>query len=238
VPGQPLLLLRLEGPLQSWGLRSRWDVRDSGDEPSKSGVIGLLGCALGYPMYDRRLEELDSELTLGIRVECEGRKLVDFHTITGTIPMAGGGVKGTPDDPSTIISPRSYLQDAAFLAILSGPAELLFRCRSALLAPKWPIYLGRKSCVPTRPVFEGLSYEYANLEDALRRHPWRWEGRATLREYPARLRCVMEDPLGEAVRPDRIRTNPARMYESRRVRVLWADFPGESEEGETCISHA
>ena len=41
-----ILLLRLEGPLQSWGGRARWDVRDTGRIPTKSGIVGLLGCAL------------------------------------------------------------------------------------------------------------------------------------------------------------------------------------------------
>lgn len=36
-----ILLLRLEGLLQSWGEHSRWDHRDSSDMPTKSGVIGL-----------------------------------------------------------------------------------------------------------------------------------------------------------------------------------------------------
>ena len=43
------LLLRLEGPLQSWGTSSRFPQRDTGFEPSKSGVIGLLCAALGKP---------------------------------------------------------------------------------------------------------------------------------------------------------------------------------------------
>ena len=42
-----LLMLRLEGALQSWGDHSKWDIRDSGDFPSKSGVVGLLACAMG-----------------------------------------------------------------------------------------------------------------------------------------------------------------------------------------------
>ena len=42
------LFLRLEGPLQSWGERGRWSVRDTALEPTKSGVIGLIACALGY----------------------------------------------------------------------------------------------------------------------------------------------------------------------------------------------
>ena len=43
------LLLRLAGPMQSWGTQSRFTIRDSGLEPSKSGVIGLLCAALGKP---------------------------------------------------------------------------------------------------------------------------------------------------------------------------------------------
>lgn len=222
----PILLLRLEGPLQSWGLRARWDVRDSGDEPSKSGIIGLLGCALGYPMYDTRLEDMDHQIVLGIRVEHPGRHLTDYHTITGVIPTADGGTKGSIDDPGTIVSPRVYLQDAAFVAALTGPSGLLERCREALLAPRWPIYLGRKCCPPTRPVLVGLTHDYSTLDEALSVIPWDWEGRETLRDLPSHLRCVVEDRDGQALRPDRIRVNPARMYGSRRVRVFWVDFPG------------
>lgn len=236
--GQPVLCLRLEGPLQSWGLRARWDVRDSGDEPSKSGIIGLLGCALGYPVYDKRLEELDRELVMGVRVESEGRKLVDYQTVTGVLPTGAGGVKGSADEPSTIISPRAYLQDAAFLVVLGGPEGTLTRCRAALLAPKWPLYLGRKSCPPTRPVFEAYIDTYMGLEDVLRRYPWDWAGRVALKATPDSLRCILEDPAGEAYRPDRIRTNPARMYENRRVRIFQVEFPGAAEEGVTCTSHA
>jgi CRISPR system Cascade subunit CasD len=43
----PTLLLRLVGPMQSWGTTSRFDQRDTGKEPSKSGVIGLVAAALG-----------------------------------------------------------------------------------------------------------------------------------------------------------------------------------------------
>ena len=42
-----ILLLRLAGPMQSWGIQSRFSVRDTGLEPSRSGVVGLLCCALG-----------------------------------------------------------------------------------------------------------------------------------------------------------------------------------------------
>ena len=41
------LLLWLEAPLQSWGGDSRFGRRGTLDFPTKSGVLGLLCCALG-----------------------------------------------------------------------------------------------------------------------------------------------------------------------------------------------
>src|SRR5579859_3193440 len=120
--GRPILLLRLEGPLQSWGSRARWDVRDTQTEPTKSGIVGLLGCALGYPMGDARLEtELDAGFRFGVRVENPGSVLEDYQTITDFLPTADGRYKHSGiavstslerlrsdpgATPSTIISPR------------------------------------------------------------------------------------------------------------------------------------
>ena len=42
------LLLRLAAPLQSWGADSKFEVRKTNREPTKSGVLGLLAAALGY----------------------------------------------------------------------------------------------------------------------------------------------------------------------------------------------
>ena len=232
-----LLLLRFEGPLQSWGIRSRWDVRDSHDEPTKSGVVGLLGCALGIPRGDRRLEELDEALRLGVRVESPGLPLVDFQTVTGTHLAAdgkyrktGGGTQTSlPDEPTTIVSPRTYLQDAAFLVVLGGDEQLLGRCADAIRGPRWPIYLGRRACPPSRPVFEDLTDPHASIEDALRHIPWSCESLLQLGGRPdGKLRCTLEDPSGNAIRSDAIRVNAARMYASRTVRVFTVDPPQEA----------
>ncbi|NLJ67753.1 MAG: type I-E CRISPR-associated protein Cas5/CasD [Firmicutes bacterium] len=225
-----LLCLYLDGPLQSWGTRSRWDVRDTGQEPSKSGVIGLLGCALGYPVGDLRLQELDEQLRMGVRVERSGTILVDFQTTTGAFMAADGRFRGTSDKPYTVVSPRSYLNDASFLVILEGPESILRRCARALQEPRWPIYLGRKSCIPTRPVLGGLEDKYQSLEDALARYPWEptYEGEVP----PQQLRCIVEDPSGTHLRSDLLVVNPVRMYQYRTVSILWVDFPGiESKNG-------
>jgi CRISPR system Cascade subunit CasD len=236
---RPVLLLRLEGPLQSWGTRARWDVRDTAPEPTKSGVIGLLGCALGYAVGDPRLEELDRGLRFGVRVESPGRVTEDYQTVTGFLPAADGryrraGITNTASwehvshwrgaAPATIVSPRCYLEDAAFLAALEETGAvpgLLARCAAAVRAPTWPLYLGRKACVPTRPIFEALTASYCNIEEALRRHPWSWHG-AAMRSRPAphRARISVEAADGRQVRPDALRVNLLRQYAFRPVRDL------------------
>lgn len=225
-----ILLLCLDAPLQSWGLRARWDVRDSGTEPSKSAVIGLLGAALGYPVGDARLADLDRVLRMGVRVERPGSKMIDFQTVSGVMRTADGGVKGKPDDPNTVVSPRTYVQDAVFLVALEGPRSTLEECAAALDNPRWPVYLGRKACVPSRPVFLELTDRYTDLKDALTRHPWicRFAGE----DFPTELRCVIEDSGGGHLRPDRLRANPARMYEQRAVRIDRVPFPGPSKDCE------
>jgi CRISPR system Cascade subunit CasD len=153
------LLLRLAGPMQSWGLDSRFDQRDTGREPSKSGVLGLLCAALGKPRDDRvgkwpQLETL-AQLRMGVRVIREGDMRVDYQTAGGGIfPgrksygvwKASGGVGGT------VVSPRQYLADADFLVGLEGSETLLRLLEDALRAPVWPLSLGRKSYVPAMPV--------------------------------------------------------------------------------------
>lgn len=78
-----LLILRLEGALQSWGDHSKWDVRDSGDFPSKSGVVGLLSCAMGLERGDPEIAALSAALHMAVRVDRPGIRVLDFHTVQG-----------------------------------------------------------------------------------------------------------------------------------------------------------
>jgi CRISPR system Cascade subunit CasD len=45
------LLLRMRAPMMSWGDHSRFTIRDTRREPTKSAVIGLLCAALGRPRW-------------------------------------------------------------------------------------------------------------------------------------------------------------------------------------------
>ena len=75
-----VLLLRLAAPLQAWGSNSKFIIRNTEREPTKSGVVGMLAAALGIQRNDdpKKLEPLTA-LRFGVRAEKEGRLLKDFH---------------------------------------------------------------------------------------------------------------------------------------------------------------
>jgi CRISPR system Cascade subunit CasD len=222
------LLLRLAGPMQSWGTQSRFTIRDSGLEPSKSGVIGLLCAALGKPRTEEAgaseptLEEL-ARLRMGVRVDREGRLLVDYHTAGGTHRRGEtyGVVRADGTPGGTVVSQRYYLADADFLVGLEGDTALLAALDAALARPRWPLYLGRKSFVPGLPVRlpdappEGPGLRQASLEDALRSFPWRAE--------VDRVRVVLDVDYTSAseVRQDWPLSFSKRRFAVRHVRTDW-----------------
>ncbi len=138
--------------------------------------------------------------------------------------------------PATIISPRYYLEDASFLVALEEHAHfvgLLEKCAAALQSPKWPFFLGRKACVPTRPVMEALVESYDGIQDALERHPWSWLGvgmEARNAPRPEALTIIIDEPDGELLRQDAVRTNQARQYGFRHAHRYTVPTPvgGES----------
>jgi CRISPR system Cascade subunit CasD len=230
-----ILLLRLEGPLQSWGIRSRWSRRDTGPEPTKSAIIGLLGCAAGIRRPDwrsneepsRALEEWDKALRFGVRVDRAGMIETDYHTVQGRHWQADGKMKTASsasgakpekakhEPPHTEVTWRDYLHDAAFLvALASDNNGLLETLEGHLKNPHWPPYLGRKSCVPTRPMLDSLTFEYDDLEQALREHPRHPQA------DPGYLAAYAEDSSGDLERQDAMRLNQLRMYDFRRCRYL------------------
>jgi CRISPR system Cascade subunit CasD len=215
-----VLLLRLAGPMQSWGVQSRFTERDTGSEPSKSGVVGLLCAALGRPR-EAPIDDL-AALRMGVRADREGIIRRDFQTAgQGGILKAQGKV----ERKNAVISNRYYLADASFLVGLEGEnLELLQRVQNALRNPHWGLYLGRKAFVPGQPVWlpDGLR-KGQPLRQALESYPL--VGRP--REAAAQLRMVMEDPTGAHLRPDQPLSFAQRLFAPRRVTVDFIERPAE-----------
>lgn len=233
------LFLRLEAPLQSWGERGRWSVRDTAPEPTKSGVVGLLACALGWA-DDARIRNLARLIRVGVRCDRagSGAPLVDYHTVGGGYrsPMlltAEGKPKWTPrKQPHTEQTWRSYLCDASFLvAIQTIPTDssLIAQLAEAVQSPVWPIFLGRKSCVPALPVFAGVG-NHESLAAALLEigPPAR---REAVDAIPQRVHSVLECDARDADsvrRRDQLESRQFWRHATRYSRDIVLEFPADA----------
>ncbi|WP_294413416.1 type I-E CRISPR-associated protein Cas5/CasD [uncultured Ruminococcus sp.] len=146
------LLLRLAAPLQAWGSGSKFNIRNTEREPTKSGVVGMIAAAMGIQRNDdQKLLEPICSLKFGVRVDREGTLLKDFHMVH---EYKNGKVKDSH------LTERYYLSDAVFLAAFeSDSREYLESIVKALNNPVYPLFLGRRSCPPTLPVVIGISDE-------------------------------------------------------------------------------
>ncbi len=227
------LLMRLAGPMQSWGTQSQFRERDTGLEPSKSGVIGLLCAALGRPR-EESVADL-AALTMGVRVEHEGALRRDYQTAGGWHRRAdiGYGVAKADGKPGgTVLSDRYYLADADFLVGLSGDDErMLYTLNDALASPRWPLCLGRKAFVPAIPVRlpddpardEPGGIVEGDVRDILKGYPWLGHRRFGERKSD-QLRLVLEFNDGDGARRQDVPVSFALGRREFRVRYVETDF--------------
>lgn len=198
--------------MQSWGIQSRFSDRDTGRDPSRSGVVGLLCCALGLPR-DSSLEAFSS-IQMTTRVDREGVFATDFQTSLNV-------AKANETRGDTVISRKHYLADASFTVGLSGDALLLKKAHSALKDPVWPLFLGRKAFVPSVPPYlpEGFFPDESNSFELLKSFP----GEAFKNSVPEGegIRFVVEDPEGSEVRNDFPVSFCPRIFIPRKVKTLF-----------------
>jgi CRISPR-associated protein Cas5/CasD subtype I-E len=189
------LFLRLEGPMQAWGAQeSKFVIRRTTDAPTKSGVIGLLGAALGVARPDAAnwLGQL-SELRMGVRIDRPGIRWWDYHTVGAGMQMRTAEGPGKTK-PGAMLTRREYLCDASFLVAIQGAPDLIAELSAAIERPKWTLYLGRKSCPPSRPLLEfcpGVAeIEFPDPLAALAAVPWR--PRIKGDDVPGTIECYLD----------------------------------------------
>lgn len=161
----PALAIHLDAPMQSWGTSSRFQYRETDAFPGKSAIIGLIAAAMGIDKHaPGEADEIAALAALRLTVLSIPKprsvnRLSDFHTIGGGYDKKGPlheklsipkKASGAPF--GTVITRRSYLTDAAFVAILEGDAALLDTIAAALLDPVWGVWFGRKTCIPASPL--------------------------------------------------------------------------------------
>lgn len=166
------LLMWLEGPLQSWGVDSRFDRRETLPFPTLSGVCGLLCAALGAGGEQRELLARMTQVEWKVKAfhlpEAEAPEMLrDFHMvgggydssdpwlnlfipkkIDGKAPTGASGVK---------LTYRYMLQSQAFAVFLTYADDALaHELWTALQQPVWSLSLGRRHCAPSEIIGQGL----------------------------------------------------------------------------------
>lgn len=183
------LLLWLESPMQSWGVDSKFTRRDTINFPTKSGITGILLCALGASGEQGELLEklaplkqtaisyarLKKSKEGGVQKIDREPLLRDFHMVgsgydesspweTLLIPRTSNGKKAVGGGAK--MTYRYYLQDAKFAVVLEVPSESAILFAEALQKPVYDMYFGRKNCVPTDFVYRGI---FKSEENALQK---------------------------------------------------------------------
>lgn len=232
-----VLLLRLSGPLQSWGSSSRFNRRTTEKEPTKSGVIGLLASAQGRSRTDSIADLL--ELSFAVRADQPGSVVSDLQTEHSTPYQQRQGI-----NLKMPLSHRYYISDAKFVVALgSKNTQFLEALASALHNPKWPLYLGRRSCPPDYPVLLRMRDDIDSVRTALEEEPWQaaaWykTGHRGADEFLSAAADAEDSESGSFQMDAPLTFHPEhRQYGTRAVHrwsIKIADLPGSQQlAGET-----
>jgi CRISPR system Cascade subunit CasD len=166
------LLLRLEGPLMSFGSLAVDQHRPVQRWPATSMLTGLLANALGWRRTDHdQLQRLQARLLWAARLDRPGVPLTDYQTAElRADERRGWTTRGVFEERSfngTHQIWRDYRADAS-VAMACGldeadEAPTVQALAVAIDQPHRPLFLGRKSCAPSTRLLVGL----ANAPDAV-----------------------------------------------------------------------
>ena len=159
------LAFLIDAPLQSWGASSKFQRRETESWPTKSALVGVLAAALGFDKHaPDEIVRIAPLATLCFSVfrwpkPAPVIRLTDFHTIGGGYDKTNSAEKlhiprkaGDGSPFGTVITRRTYLTDARFIALFQGDRATLERAAAALLDPVWGVWFGRKTCIPAEPL--------------------------------------------------------------------------------------
>ncbi|MEX2785542.1 type I-E CRISPR-associated protein Cas5/CasD [Streptococcus sp. H49] len=157
------ILLKLAGPLQSWGTSSHFETRHTDFYPSKSAVIGLIAASLGYHRDDDEKLQRLNELDFAVRVDQQGKLLRDYHTAKK--------YKSNGEFERTYVTNRYYLEDAVFIIAISHKDDVLMSTiEEGLKNPYFQLFMGRRS-LPLNADFL-LKMTSDNALDSLKQVEW------------------------------------------------------------------
>ena len=152
------IILTLKG-MQSWGDSSKHVYRETRNEPTYSGILGLIKSSMGIRSNHPKAKELLS-LRMAVRVDNQGIKECDYQNAGNFVKLIGKGKQ-------SVQTWRYYLSsDSQFTVALTGDDILVDEIIEGLNHPCYHLYMGRLACPITTPIISKVTND-ENPFDAL-----------------------------------------------------------------------
>ena len=170
------IIIALDAPMMSFGDHNIDARVPTARFPTTSQLTGMIGNALGYDrLQAEKLARLQRRIRYAARIERAPAglgPLTDFQTAdinaddrgwtTRGAPEGRKGAKSTYRGSAPAISHREYHADALVsVALRLEPGDespTLSDIVNALIKPRHPLFIGRKSCPPADRLYQADSY--------------------------------------------------------------------------------
>ena len=158
------LKLDLAAPLMAFGGVAIDQIGPVRDFPAASMLTGLFANALGLEWRNRQAhQDIQDRLIFAAAILREGVVITDIQNAQLEKTDRGWTTWGEPEgrDGASYGAPhrrrRDYLADAQTVVVarLAPGSPTTEDIRQALLHPARPLFIGRKPCLPTRPILAG-----------------------------------------------------------------------------------
>lgn len=229
------LILRLDAPLMSFGGVMIDQHGFIERFPGTSLFTGLIGNALGWRHGDfHNLQSLQDRIQYAARWDVQPERIVDYHTVDLGQPRMcdpGWTTRGVPEHRrggdakrGTHIRYRYYWADGLMTVALTltgdDEPDLESIC-VALERPARPLFIGRKACLPSRPILDPDPIrEGSDLLAILQAVPC-WDRRGRHQDTETRMEACWPAELGF---PDGTQGEIRRVYDLR-------DWPNQLHVG-------
>ena len=159
------LKLEIKASLQAYGRESFFIYRPTNYEPSKSAITGMICAAMGIDRNEKsEINRVYNSFTLKVeklknppkiyhdyqRIEPPENRL--YHEKNKMTSYAG--CKASKSEVKIIR--KDYIMDQNFVLYLEGEEDFISAVKTAFDNPWYPIYLGRKNCIPSRFCYQIL----------------------------------------------------------------------------------
>lgn len=220
------LILRFDAPMMSFGT-VMVDQHGFVDRfPGTAMLCGLVANALGWNHGEfSELQDLQDRIVYAARWDVPPKRLIDYHTVDlGQPKMVGYAQLKRPGDPKGGWTTRGEVEwrgGASRVGThqryrhywIDGLMTVAFSLRGtdkpdlsqiveALTYPARPLFLGRKTCLPARPLLDSETpiMEGEDILDILRRAPAMKRPGSSPQKYEACWPADVESPYTRTVR--------------------------------------